>query len=94
MEIKIDEKMKLVEVWLTQGDQLDPAIQHQLNNLYQHYRDKKYMVAQFHSGTQGVYDLTRDLLIYNKKRIPQLAMEQEKRQADLTGSQKAAHPIQ
>ena len=33
------------------------------------------MVAQFHSGTEDLYRNTRDLLLFNRKRIEELAAD-------------------
>ena len=40
------------------------------------------MVAQFHSGTEDLYRNTRDLLLFNRKRIEELAVQREKQVTD------------
>ena len=67
--------MKLVTVWLTRAEQEDTAIREQLKALCADYKAKKYMVAQFHSGTEDLYRNTRDLLLFNRKRIEELAAD-------------------
>ena len=74
MEVYVRDDMKLVAVWLTRAEQEDAAIREQLNELYADYKAKKYMVAQFHSGTEDLYRNTRDLL-FNRKRIEELAAD-------------------
>ena len=40
------------------------------------------MVAQFHSGTEDLYCNTRDQLLFNRKRIEELAVQREKQVTD------------
>lgn len=78
MEVRVHEDMKLVEIWLTRQEQDDDALQEQLQRMYQDYKSRKYMVAQFHSGAADLYAVTRDLLLFNRKRIEELAVAMEK----------------
>ena len=96
MEVHVKDDMKLVTVWLTRAEQEDTAIREQLKALYADYKAKKYMVAQFHSGTEDFYTCTRDLLLYNRKRIEELAMQREKQAIDPnhSGSQPSRRIIQ
>ena len=93
MEVRVHEDMKLVEIWLTRQEQADHAIREQLQRLYQDYKSRKYMVAQFHSGGGDLYTFTRDLLIFNRKRIEELAVALEKG-PDITTSYCPTLPIQ
>ena len=93
MEVRVHEDMKLVEVWLTRQEQADNAIREQLQRMYQDYKSQQYMVAQFHSGGADLYAITRDLLIYNRKRIEELALALEK-SPDITTSYCPTLPIQ
>ena len=96
MEVHVKDDMKLVTVWLTRAEQEDTAIREQLKALYADYKAKKYMVAQFHSGTEDLYHNTRDLLLFNRKRIEELAVQREKQSADPyhSGSQPSRRIIQ
>ncbi len=96
MEINVRDDMKLVTIWLTRAEQEDTAIREQLKALYADYKAKKYMVAQFHSGTEELYRNTRDLLLFNRKRIEELAVQREKQAADPdhSGSQPSRRIIQ
>lgn len=88
--------MKLVTIWLTRAEQEDTALRERLKTLYAEYKAEKYMVAQFHSGTEDLYEGTRDLLLYNRKRIEELAVQREKQAADPdhSGSQSGRRIIQ
>ena len=96
MEVHVKDDMKLVTVWLTRAEQEDTAIREQLKALYADYKAKKYMVAQFHSGTEDLYEGTRDLLIFNRKRIEEIALQREKQAVDPdhSGSQPTRRIIQ
>ena len=93
MEVRVHEDMKLVEVWLTRQEQADDAIREQLQRMYQDYKSRKYMVVQFHSGGADLYSVTRDLLIFNRKRIEELAVALEK-SPDISTSYCPTLPIQ
>ena len=93
MEGRVHEDMKLVEIWLTRQEQADNAIREQLQQMYQDFKSRKYMVAQFHSGGGDLYAITRDLLIFNRKRIEELAVALEK-SPDITTSYCPTLPIQ
>lgn len=96
MEINVRDDMKLVTVWLTRAEQEDLALRERLKEVYAEYKAKKYMVAQFHSGTEDLYEGTRDLLIFNRKRIEEIALQREKQAAgpDHSGSQPTRRIIQ
>ena len=96
MEVYVRDDMKLVTVWLTRAEQEDLALRERLKELYAEYKAKKYMVAQFHSGTEDLYCNTRDLLLFNRKRIEELAVQREKQAADPnhSGSQTSRTIIQ
>ena len=80
MEISINDERRAVEVWLLNEEKNDPVVQQRLKPLYAEYAGKKYTVAVFMSGSQDLYSLTSDLLCYNRKRIAELEVEQEKEQ--------------
>ena len=80
MEISINDERRTVEVWLSNEEKNNPAVQQRLKPLYAEYAEKKYTVAVFMSGSQDLYSLTSDLLCYNRKRIAELEVEQEKEQ--------------
>jgi len=70
--------MKIVEVWLTRAEQEDKALREQLSRMYADYKAKKYKVAEYRSGSAELYAATRDLLLYNRKRIAELEHRAEK----------------
>ena len=80
MELSINDECKTVEVWLSNEEKNNPAVRQRLKPLYAEYAEKKYTVAVFMSGSQDLYSLTSGLLCYNRKRIAELEVEQEKDQ--------------
>ncbi|MCD7801411.1 MAG: hypothetical protein LUH09_00620 [Clostridiales bacterium] len=84
MEINVRDDKKLVNVWLTNGEKNDPQIQAQLRELYAKYKEKKYLVAVYQSGSRDLYESTLALLAYNKKRVAELDVQREKRRRAAT----------
>lgn len=78
VEININEQSKIVEVWQSHVDQQDEALQSRLRSMYADWKKKKYLVAVYRSGKEDMYEATRDLLIYNKRRTAELAVRREK----------------
>ncbi len=78
MEINVNDEMKMVDVWLTNADKSDPAVQAKLKALYAHYKQKKYMVATFLSGNQPLQPSISDLLRYNRRRSAEAAVQKAK----------------
>lgn len=75
MELNVHDNTKIVEVWMTNAEKNDPAVQARLKELYAKYKEKKYTVAVFQSGVGDLYQSTRDLLAYNKKKCAELAAQ-------------------
>ena len=68
MELNVHDNTKIVEVWITNAEKNDPAVQARLKELYAEYKEKKYTVAVFQSGGSDLYQNTRDLLAHNIRR--------------------------
>lgn len=66
--MNINEQSKIVELWLTRAERDDPALRESLKPIYRQYKDQKYLVAVFLSGEEELYQQTRDLLRYNRRR--------------------------
>ena len=61
MEMNVRDDQKLVEIWLTNAEKIDPVLREGLKEIYAKYKTKKYMVAVFESGKGDLYENTRDL---------------------------------
>ena len=79
LRMDICEESKIVELWLTKEEKNDPAFRESLRPLYQKYKNEKYLVAVFLSGEADLYQQTRDLLLYNRRRQAEKAVRAEKR---------------
>ena len=80
MRMEIREQNKIVELWLTREERDDSAFRESLKPIYQQYKDQNYLVAVFLSGEEDLYQQTRDLLLYNRRRQAEkevLAQKQE-----------------
>ena len=80
MEMNVRDDKKIVEIWLTNAEKNDPVLRESLKDVYAKYKAKEYLVAVFESGSADLYQYTRDLLIYNRRRSAQRAVQQEKKQ--------------
>jgi len=69
MEVYIKDSLRIVEVWMTNGEQNDTELRQSLQLLYEKYKKKKYKVAVFESGHDDLLDSTAGLLLHNRKLI-------------------------
>jgi len=79
LEMNVRDGQKLVEIWLTNAEKIDPVLREGLKEIYAKYKTKKYMVAVFESGKGDLYENTRDLLLFNR-RSAEKAVQQAKKQ--------------
>ncbi len=84
--MEIREQSKIVELWLTREEQDDPAFRESLKPIYQQYKDQNYLVAVFLSGEEDLYQQTRDLLLYNRRRLAEKEVQAEKQAGLVMGS--------
>ena len=84
--MEVREQSKIVELWLTREERDDPAFRESLKPMYQKYKEQKYLVAVFLSGEEELYQQTRDLLLYNRRRQAEKEVQAEKRAGMVMGS--------
>ena len=84
--MEIREQSKIVELWLTREERDDPAFRESLKPIYQQYKDENYLVAVFLSGEEDLYQQTRDLLLYNRRRLAEKEVQAEKQAGLARGS--------
>lgn len=84
MEMDVRDDKKIVEIWLTNAEKNAPGLREQLKDVYAEYKAKKYMVAVFESGSADLYQSTRDLLLYNRRRSAEKAVQREKKQRSMS----------
>lgn len=66
MRLTVEEREKLVAVWLTRAEQEDAALSAVLLARCAPYRRGGYTVAVFRSGGGELFPATRDLLLHNR----------------------------
>ena len=86
MRMEIRDESKIVELWLTREEKDDLAFWESLKPIYQEYKEQKYLVAVFLSGEEDLYQQTRDLLLYNRRRQAEKGVQAEKRAGMVMGS--------
>lgn len=86
MRMEVKEQSRIVELWLTREERDDPAFRESLKPIYQQYKDQKYLVAVFLSGEEDLYQQTRDLLLYNRRRLAEKEVQAEKQAGMVIGS--------
>ncbi|MEG1884346.1 MAG: hypothetical protein RR224_11615 [Clostridia bacterium] len=77
MKIEVNEKDRLATFWLVGAEQADGALQEQLKPQITQYRQQKYTVAVFKSGSGNLLDTTAGLLLHNQKLAAQRDLERE-----------------
>ena len=84
--MEIREQNKIVELLLTREERDDSAFRESLKPIYQQYKDQNYLVAVFLSGEEDLYQQTRDLLLYNRRRLAEKEVQAEKQAGLVMGS--------
>ena len=84
--MEVREQSKIVELWLTREERDDSAFRESLKPIYQQYKDQNYLVAVFLSGEEDLYQQTRDLLLYNLRRLAEKEVQAEKQAGLVMGS--------
>ena len=67
--MEVREQSRMVELWLTQEEKNDPVFREGLKPIYEKYRAQNYLVAVFLPGEGDLYQQTRDLLLYNRRKL-------------------------
>ena len=78
MEINVDKEKEMVDIWLTKAEKNDEKLKESLKEVYKKYSEQKYLVAVFMSGEQDLYENTRDLLLYNRRRMAEKEVQAER----------------
>lgn len=68
---------RTVELWLTQEEKNDPVFREGLKPIYEKYRAQKYLVAVFLPGEEDLYQQTRDLLVYNRRKLAEIEVREQ-----------------
>ena len=66
MEINVNENKKIVEVWLSNEEKNNRMTKEKLKELYMKYKNTKYIVAVYESGSADLLSGTKSLLSQNR----------------------------
>ena len=66
MRIHMDEEKRIAEIWLTQAESDDPAVEARLKPFYKECKDHKYLAVVYRSGRESLLETTKDLLRHNR----------------------------
>ena len=66
MKIYVKDDKKIVEIWLTNAEQQNKELRKSLEPLYAKYKQKKYKLAVFLSGSRDLFKQTEALLLHNQ----------------------------
>ena len=79
MQINREDNQKRIEIWLTNEEKSDPVLCESLKPLFKRFHDQKYLVAVFLSGEGDLYEGTRALLLYNRRRAAERDIQAERK---------------
>ena len=81
MQSEILVKKKLVCIWLTRNESVDPEVLASLEPIYQKYTALNYLVVVFRSGSQELIAVTSELLRYNRRLLAEREVEAKRRES-------------
>ena len=75
--MEVREQSRTVELWLTKEEKNDPVFREGLKPIYEKYGAQKYLVAEFLPGEEDLYQQTRDLLVYNRRKLAEIEVREQ-----------------
>ena len=72
MQLRVNEPYRFFEVWLTQDERDDDALQASLQPLITEYKSRKYRPVLFISGTEDLKENTAALLRAHRRQMGDL----------------------
>ena len=81
MRMEVKEQSKVMELWLTREEKDNKQFLESLKPLYRQYKAQNYLVTVFLSGEEELYQQTRDLLLYNRRRAAEKEVQEQRQQA-------------
>ena len=79
MIVKQNDRLKIMEIWLTRADQEDAALLECLKPKYVEWKQQGILPVVYRSGTESLFDCTIDLLTYTRTRSAQKEVQTAKR---------------
>ncbi len=78
MIVNVLEAKRLVQVWLTNAERESQEILNSLKPMYQRNQAQGFMTVVYKSGKHDLQQDIRALLLYNKRKLAELEVQQEK----------------
>ena len=66
MEMTVRDDERIVEIWLSNHEKTNDKLKKTLQPIFDEYKQKKYKVAVFQSGSRDLVDSTAGLLLHNR----------------------------
>lgn len=79
MEIIVNEKDRILEIWLTNVEKNNAALRESLKPLYKQWKAEKYQPVVYESGSGDLKESILGLLQHNREVIAKRELEEEKR---------------
>ena len=87
MVVEIDESKRIVYYWLLREELADEKLIERLRKEEREWNHKGFMICEFHSGTGDLLELTKELLIHNKKVMAEKIVKERMRSAKENSNQ-------
>ena len=68
MIVKQNDRLKIMEIWLTKEDQENEVFMDGLNAKYEEWKQQGYLPVVYRSGSEPLFDCTLDLLKHNRNK--------------------------
>ncbi len=86
MVMNVLEEQKIIQIWLTNEEKDDPDVHARLKPVFTENNQRGFQTVVYKSGKQDLKEGIRDLLLYNKRKLAELELQQEKQQKGMAVS--------
>lgn len=79
MKIIVNEKHRILEIWLTKPEKYNTMLRESLKPLYKEWKAKKYLPVVYESGESDLKESILGLLRHNREVVAKRELEHEKK---------------
>lgn len=79
MKVIVNEKDKILEIWLTKSEKNNMALRESLEPFYKEWRAKRYLPVVYESGESDLQESILGLLRHNREIVAKRELEYEKK---------------
>jgi len=87
MIVEVDECKSFVYYWLSREELANAELMERLRKEEREWNHKGFKICEFHSGTGDLLELTKELLIHNKKVMAEKIVKERMRSAKESSNQ-------